>query len=60
MSFDPSKALGHSVADKPVRTPVELENVTLTLRKTRWNRRDLLLYAVGIGAKAGELNNVYG
>lgn len=43
MSFDPSKALGHSVADKP----------------TRWNRRDLLLYAAGIGAKAAELNNVY-
>lgn len=38
-----SKAIGHSVGSKA----------------TRWNRRDLLLYAVGIGAKATDLNIVY-
>lgn len=43
MAYDPAKAIGHSVPDKA----------------TRWNRRDVLLYAVGIGAKATDLNMVY-
>jgi acyl dehydratase len=43
MAYDPTKAIGHTVPDKA----------------TKWNRRDVLLYAVGIGAKATDLNMVY-
>ncbi|KAG8752052.1 hypothetical protein FRC14_007401 [Serendipita sp. 396] len=43
MTFDLSRAVGHTVGNK----------------KTKWNRRDLLLYAVGIGATAKDLNIAY-
>ncbi|KZS92855.1 peroxisomal dehydratase [Sistotremastrum niveocremeum HHB9708] len=43
MSIDLAKAVGHEQSDLPVK----------------WNKRDLLLYAVGIGAKATDLQFVY-
>ena len=44
MSVDLAKAVGHPSKDKPVS----------------WNQRDLLTYAVGVGAKAKDLPVVYG
>jgi len=29
-------------------------------QQVKWNRRDVLLYAVGVGCKATDLNFVYG
>ncbi|KAJ7178185.1 peroxisomal dehydratase [Mycena filopes] len=43
MSVDLSKVVGHELADKPVS----------------WTKRDLLTYAVGVGAKAEDLGVVY-
>ncbi|KII91605.1 hypothetical protein PLICRDRAFT_38402 [Plicaturopsis crispa FD-325 SS-3] len=43
MSIDLSKAIGHKSADIPVS----------------WNKRDLLAYAVGVGAKKDDLSLVY-
>lgn len=44
MSFDLGKAVGHKFSDKPVS----------------WNKRDLLAYAVGVGAKHNDFRLVYG
>lgn len=44
MSVDLAKAVGHPSKDQPVS----------------WNQRDLLTYAVGVGAKATDLPVVYG
>ncbi|TFL03097.1 peroxisomal dehydratase [Pterulicium gracile] len=43
MSYDPSKAVGFQSPDKPVS----------------WNKRDLLLYAIGVGAKKDEFPLIY-
>lgn len=44
MSVDLAKAVGYPSKDQPVS----------------WNQRDLLTYAVGVGAKATDLPVVYG
>ncbi|KAG9226679.1 hypothetical protein CCMSSC00406_0006096 [Pleurotus cornucopiae] len=43
MSYDLSKVVGHAIEDKPVT----------------WNKRDLLTYAAGVGAKKDEFSIVY-
>jgi peroxisomal enoyl-CoA hydratase 2 len=43
MSYDPTKAIGFQFPDKPVG----------------WNKRDLLLYAIGVGAKKDEFPIIY-
>ncbi|GJJ12935.1 hypothetical protein Clacol_007182 [Clathrus columnatus] len=48
MSFDLGKAVGHQYDDLP-HSP-----------KVSWNKRDLLIYAVGVGATKDDLNFVYG
>ncbi|KAG6874011.1 hypothetical protein C0995_007968 [Termitomyces sp. Mi166 len=43
MAVDLSKVVGHTLPDRPVA----------------WNKRDLLTYAVGVGAKSDDLSFVY-
>ncbi|KIJ64806.1 hypothetical protein HYDPIDRAFT_28168 [Hydnomerulius pinastri MD-312] len=43
MSYDLGKAVGHQVADQPVS----------------WTRKDIITYALGVGAKRDELSLVY-
>jgi hypothetical protein len=58
-----SEALGHQNPDKPVRRPEACPQagvLTNYFVQVGWNTRDLLLYAVGIGAKSADLSLAFG
>ena len=63
MSIDLEKAIGFESDSAPVCYFFVFQHFEPWLNecaKVSWNKRDLLLYAVGIGAKKGDLQFVYG
>lgn len=61
MSVDLAKAVGYRSKELPVRVCwLTFSILALKLLQVSWNKRDLLAYAVGVGAKASDLPLVYG
>lgn len=64
MSANLGKIVGHQYDDLPVSLKRETFSSSnghpKCYKKLSWNKRDLLLYAVGIGATKDDLDFVYG
>jgi hypothetical protein len=63
MAIDFAKAVGHKLGYLDVRsTYIRMDGKPLVdhTHQVSWNRRDLLAYAIGVGAKASDLSFVYG
>jgi hypothetical protein len=62
MSIDLGKAVGYKFSDKPVsaQAPVPTSFLSGAQLQVSWNKRDLLAYAVGVGAKNNDFSIVYG
>lgn len=61
--IDLAKVVGFKAPDRPVSlcgAAAVHASLQLSFLQVQWNKRDLLTYAVGIGAKSSDLEFVYG